>query len=115
MCCCLYCVLPVRSPALLDLLPGQYTLRQPGDYLLSQLGACCPKLRQLHMADVAIDGRGIKLAAGAAARAAAAAGGGAAGGEADAGLAKEWGGVGGLQGLQRLELRVKQMMRSTVS
>jgi hypothetical protein len=104
---------------LLLLLSLQFTLRQPGDYLLSQLDLCCPRLRQLHMPGLAIDGRGIQLAAGAAARitAAAAAAAAAAGDDGDDDVASDavFFGVSGLRSLQRLELCATQMMRSTVS
>jgi hypothetical protein len=98
----------------------QQALRHPGDYLLSQLDLCCPKLRLLYMPGLVIDGRGIKLAAGALPRADAAAAAGVEAGHDDdvseAGLAVELGGaVGGLRTLQSVELCATQLMRSTVS
>jgi hypothetical protein len=119
----LHCLLPVTPRLLVLLLFLHPAGRQPGDYLLSQLDLCSPRLRQLAMPGLAIGGRGIQVAAGALARAAlaaAAAAGEAAGGEVAA-AAQEVekpdvaDGASGLRSLQRLELCARKMTTASVS
>jgi hypothetical protein len=117
-------LLPVTPRLLVLLLFLQPLLSQRGDYLLSQLDLCCPRLRQLAMPGLAIDGRGIQVAAGTmprAALAAAAAGGGeAVGGEVAAAVEEVEepdvaDGASGLRSLQRLELCAAKMTTTSVS